>query len=90
MKITKTQLKQIIKEELSALSETSDPLGGPTTIAPTCHDPLGGPTTIAPTSHDPLGGPTTIAPTSQDSQSATALKQVEQVLANLLKRIQAL
>jgi hypothetical protein len=76
MRITKTQLKQIIKEELSALSETSDPLGGPTTIAPT--------------SHDPLGGPTTIAPTSQDSQSATALKQVEQVLANLLKRIQAL
>ena len=62
MRITKTQLKQIIKEELSALSETSDPLGGPTTIAPT----------------------------SQDSQSATALKQVEQVLANLLKRIQAL
>ena len=84
MKITKAQLKRLIKEELGGIQEQG-PLSGPTRAAPT--DPLSGPTRAGPT--DPLSGPTRGAPEpAQNKKLALVAKELQLLLKKILAELE--
>ena len=75
MKITKAQLKQIIKEELKGIINENDPLAGPTHAGPPKEHPLAGPTRV---------------PGQEVKKKAVALDKVEALLTKLVKQIREL
>ena len=78
MKVTKSQLKRIIKEELKRVIHENNPLAGPTRTGPPQDDA------------DPLAGPTRTGPPQEVKKKAVALDKVETLLARLLKQIREL
>lgn len=103
MKLTKTKLKQIIKEEINAQKikqakellsqglidqEEYERILNPQKKK--AQPNLSGPTTAGEPQTDPLSGPTTAGEPQDIKKKAVALDQVEALLAKLLKQIQQL
>ena len=76
MKITKTRLKQLIKEEIENILN-ENPLAGPTAAG-------------EPTPADSLAGPTAAGEPQQIQKKAVALDKVEALLTKLVKQLQQL
>ena len=84
MKITKTILKQLIKEELeNILNENS--LAGPTRTGKPAKQQA-----TKPSADNPLAGPTTAGEPQQIQKKAVALDKVEALLTKLVKQLQQL